>query len=133
MKEIREQLYPYDKDPHEHEYAYVLYNAAGLGLDFEACNVLAKHLFDDLKCGPPGTLGEALVHYDALGTNGGPWRRGKWRPIDEPRAEVVATAVDKNVSDMTEEELAELKAAIAAVETAKRSGAIGDSQPAEVE
>ena len=124
---MRDRLYPYLKDEHEHEHAYVAFNIPGVNLSFDAANIVAEHLFDKLKCGPPGTMGEPEIHYDALGTTGGPWQQGEWKPISQPRAQVVVTAADKPVSDMTDEELAELEAAIEAVKTAKRSGAIDNS------
>lgn len=114
-------LYPYKKDPHEHPFAFVFYNAAGLGLNFDSSNALAKHIFDDLKCGPPGSAGDPVVHYDALGTAGGPWRTGVWIPVDEPRMRVDEPAVDRPVADMSDDELEKLKAQIAAVEASKKN------------
>ena len=113
-------LYPYPKDEHEHEFAFVFYNTAGLGLNFDACNLLAKHVFDDLKCGVPGTTGEPEVHYDALGTQGGPWRQGEWKPISEPRyVEPMPVAVD--VTALSADQLEILKAQIAEAESKRHS------------
>lgn len=114
-----DDLYPYHKDEHEHPYAFVFYNAAGLGLNFDSSNDLARHIFDDLKCGPPGSTGEPEVHYDALGGLGGPWRQGRWVPVDEPRYVPPAPAAPVNVAELSGDELAELKAQIAKLESVK--------------
>lgn len=127
-----EEIYPYSKDPHEHEHAHLFYNVPGLGLGFDAANIAATHIFDHLGCGAPGTTHEPAIKYDALGTGGGPWQPGEWIPIEQPRKQVVATAPDIKVSDMTAEQLAELKAAIAAVETAQAAGTISHSDEKEV-
>ena len=122
-----EEIYPYPKDPHEHPHAYTLYNIPGIGLAFDACNTVAKHLFDDLGCGPPGTTHPPTIHYDALGTSGGPWQPGAWIPIDQPRQPVTLTAPAKNITDMPPEERAELKAALEAAELAERAESIRHS------
>lgn len=118
-------LYPYPKDEHEHEFAFVFYNTAGLGLNFDSCNSLAKHIFDDLKCGPPGTEGEPLVHYDALGTQGGPWRQGEWKPITEPRY-VEPMPIPVDVTALSEDQLEILKAQIAEAESNRHSDESGE-------
>lgn len=119
-----DEIYPYPKDPHEHPLAHTLFNITGIGLSFDACNTVAKHLFDELGCGPPGTTHPPRIKYDALGSSGGPWQPGAWIPMDEPRQAVVVTAPAKDVSKMTPEELAELKAAIQARELAEQAGTL---------
>lgn len=127
------EIYPYPKDAHEHPYAFVFYHAAGLGLNFDASNDLAKHVFDYLRCGPPGTVGEPTIKYDALGTDGGPWKAGTWIGRDESRREVVVTVPAKSVKDMTPEERAELRQALEMAEVAEQAGTLSHSDETGVE
>lgn len=115
--------YPYETDPTRHEYAWALFNAAGIRHDIDACDALAKHLFDDLGCGPPGTTHEPRVKYDSLGGSGAPWELGSWIPVDEDRVTVTATAPVVDVTAMTDEEAAEWQAALDARRDALRADA----------
>lgn len=120
-----EDVYPYHIDPARHRLAWVIFNAAGVRHDLETCEAIAKHIFDDLKCGPPGSAGDPTVKYDALGGSGAPWEPGRWIPMSEGRLQVVATAPPKDVTAMSWEERAELRAALEAAEDAERAGATG--------
>lgn len=120
--------YPYDIDPEYHHLAWTVFNAAGTRHDIETCHGIVTHIFDDLGCGPPGTAHPPRVKYDALGSSGGPWEPGAWIPAEDQRAQVTATAPDKDVTAMTPEERAELKAALEAADAAERAGATGGGQ-----
>lgn len=122
-------IYPYAVDPDRHPLAWVFFNVAGTAkFDLDTADTLAKHVFGDLACGGPGTAGEPQIIYDALGSSGGPWELGAWIKADEPRRKVRTTAPDKDVTAMTEEERAELRAALEAAEDAARAGAINSDE-----
>lgn len=120
--------YPYENDPTRHEYTWAIINAAGIRHDLDACEALARHLFDDLGCGPPGTTHEPRVKYDALGGSGAPWELGSWIPADADRMTVTATAPAVDVTDMSDAEVAEWQAAIDARRDALRADATGQGE-----
>ena len=120
-EEVSARIYPYPKDENEHPYAFVFFHAAGAGLDFDGCNAMARHVFDDLGCAPPGSAHPPKIHHDALGTDGGPWKEGAWQDVEKPRIVVVATAPKKDVTAMTPEERAERRAALDAAEVAEQA------------
>lgn len=115
--------YPYAIDDDYHPLSWTIFKAGGTQHDIDTCHNIATHLFDDLGCGPPGTAHEPRVKYDALGSSGAPWEPGVWIPVEDERAAVVATAPDKDITAMTAEERAELKAALEAAEAAEQAGA----------
>lgn len=121
---MTDEVYPYPKDPHQHEHAYIFFNAAGLGLNFDDSNTLAGHVFDELGCGPPGTMHEPKIKYDALGSDGGPWKPGEWIRMEQDRRQVGVTAPAVPIDAMTPEQRAELKAALLAAEVAEAAGAL---------
>lgn len=114
-------IYPYEKDDSHHEYAWVFFHAPGFAPNIEIADELAKHIFDDLGCAPPGSRHQPRVKYDALGSAGAPWQPGAWIPLDEPRMDVTATIPDKPVAEMSEEEKAEALAALQAEADAQRA------------
>ena len=120
---MHDDIYPYAVDPDYHPLTNAIFKAGGTQHDIDTCHAIAKHIFDDLGCGAPGTAHEPKVKYDALGSSGAPWEPGVWIPVEEARASVVATAPDKDITAMTPEERAELKAALEAAEAAERAGA----------
>lgn len=118
-----DDVYPYERDPDSHEYAWVFFNAAGVRHDLETCNALARFVFDELGCGAPGSSGPPRLKYDAVGGSGAPWEPGRWIPVDHDRMVVTATAPAVDVTAMSEAEVAEWQAAIDARRDALRAGA----------
>ncbi|HCD3016523.1 TPA: hypothetical protein NJV68_002435 [Corynebacterium striatum] len=111
-----DDIYPYDKDPDRHPLSWVFFNA-GFALTLDAAEKMAKHVFEDLGCGGPGSAHPPVVKYDAVGSSGAPWEPGVWIPFDEPRMSFVATAPDKDITAMSAEERAELREALAVAES----------------
>lgn len=128
---MTDDIYPYPTDPQYHEYAWVLFNAAGTAHNIDTCSAIATHIFDHLGCGPPGTTHPPKVKYDALGGSGGPWEPGEWIDVDDDRAVIIATAPDKNITDMTDTERAELRAALDAADTAAHTTKTSDDETRE--
>ena len=118
------EIYPYEKAPDRHELAWVFFNAGGIAPDLDTAERLAQHVFDDLGCGEPGTAHEPRVLYDALGGSGGPWEPGAWPSVEDGRTLVVATAPPVDVTRMSDEQAAELQAALDARQDALRAGAV---------
>lgn len=119
------ETYPYDIPEDKHPLAWVFFNAGGISPDLDTAEALAKHVFDDLGCGAPGTAHEPRVLYDALGGSGGPWEPGAWPTVEEGRMLVVATAPPRDVTAMSDAEAAELQAALDARRDALAAGAVG--------
>lgn len=116
-----EDTFPYPVDDKEaHPLAWVFFYAAGLSMSMDAASDMARHVFDDLGCGAPGTDHEPTIKYDGLGGSGAPWEPGMWIPVDEERMTVTATAPDVEVTAMTDAERAELRAALDAAEDVAR-------------
>lgn len=127
-----ERIYPYERDPERHPYAWVFFNVPGSpAMDLDSAEALARHVFDNLGCGAPGTASDPSIHYDAMGSSGGPWEDGAWRDIAEERFAVTATAPVVDVTAMGPEEraayLAEVQAAVDAAADADRARAKPDS------
>ena len=118
------EIYPYKCDPDRHPLSWVFFHAGGISPDLDTAEALAKHVFDDLGCGPPGTAHEPRVLYDALGGSGGPWEPGAWPSVEEGRMLVVATAPPVDVTRMSDEQAAELQAALDARRDALRADAV---------
>ena len=82
--------YPYATDPEAHPLAWVFFYIAGIATTLDVANAMAKHVFDDLGCAPPGTEHTPVIKYDALGGSGAPWEPGMWTPpcatVNKPRA-----------------------------------------------
>lgn len=115
--------YPYEKDPTRDPDAWVFFNVPGVArLDLDSAETLIKHC-KALGMGAPGTVHEPELIYDALGSSGGPWEPGTWTKPEDGRMHVVVTAPDRDVTAMTPEQRAELRAALDAAEDADRSGA----------
>lgn len=115
--------YPYETDPESHPFAWVFFYIAGIATTLDVANAMAKHVFDDLGCAPPGTEHEPNIKYDALGGSGAPWEPGMWIPVEDDRMQVIATAPDKDITAMSQAERAELRAALDAADDADRAGA----------
>lgn len=125
-------IYPYPIDEQYHPRAWMLFNAPDMPrFDVKTAASVMKHLEDTLQVDlTPGALGPPKGKYDALGSDGAPHDNGRWIGADEDRAPVVATAADKNVTDMSAAERAELRAALDAADTAHRAGSAHHSDDA---
>lgn len=129
---IEYDIYPYEIDDQYHPASYLLFNAPDLPrTSVEVASNTMKWLEAQGVDLTPGKTHAPKWKYDALGGSGAPWENGIWIAIDEDRAPVVATAADKNITDMTPEERAELRAALEAAETAHRAGAVRHSDDTE--
>lgn len=116
-------VYPYEKDPDRHPNSYVFFNVPGVArFDLDSAETLAKHC-EALGMGPPESAKESELIYDALGSSGAPWEPGRWNKPEDGRMKVTTTAPNKNITAMTPEERAELKAALQAADDADRAGA----------
>lgn len=124
MTSAHNEIYPYDIPMGYHPLAWVFFHAAGMSMDLDTAQVMAKHVFDDLGCGEPGTSHNPSIKYDALGSGGGPWEPGVWIPAGEGRMQVVATAPPVDVTAMSVEQRAELQAALDAAADAEAADAI---------
>lgn len=117
-------VYPYVTSADRHPYSWVFFNAGGISVDIETAEALAKHVFDDLGCGKPGSASDPVVKYDALGGSGGPWEPGAWIPMDEPRMSVSISAPHIDIGRMSEAERANLRAMLDAADAARRAGVL---------
>lgn len=125
------ETYPYDIPDDKHPLSWVFFNAGGIAPDLDTCEALAKHVFDDLGCGAPGTTHEPVVLYDALGGSGGPWEPGAWPSVEDGRMLIVASAPSVNVTSMSDEQAAELQAALDARLDAIRADAVREDTPSD--
>lgn len=118
------EVYPYEMDDSYDEWSFSFFNIPGApSFGIEVADVIAKHV-RSLGFGGPGTAHPSLIKYDALGTSGGPWEPGRWIKMDEDRMFVQATVPDKDISDYTDEDIAEAEAALRALKAAKRADAV---------
>lgn len=122
MTDFGKQVYPYETFPEDADpRSWMFFNVPGTPrFALEVADTLVKHLDAlgvDLTVGAVKT---PAVKYDAVGSSGGPWETGMWIDWGEDRATVTATAPDKDVTAMSEEERAELRAALDAAEDAER-------------
>lgn len=122
------EVYPYEKDPTRHRFAWLFFNMPGVAKnDLDSADRMARHVFDDLGCGAPGTTHPPRLKYDAIGGSGGPWEDGRWIKAEDQRQAYTATVPVVDVTAMTPDEraayLAEVAAMVKAAEDADRAGA----------
>lgn len=121
---MHNETWPYPIDVNYHPLAWVFFNAGNIPFDIIQADALARHVFDNLQCGAPGSAGDPLVKYDALGGTGAPWENGEWIAVDQPRAMVVATAPSVDLGSMDAQSRAELRAALDAADIAAAANAL---------
>lgn len=120
-----DDIYPYDRAPARHPLSWVFFNGV-VACDLDTAEQLAKHVFDDLGCGAPGSAHDAAVKYDACGTSGAPWEIGAWIPADENRMSFVATAPSIDVTALSPEQRAELIEALAVADSMDKANSHSD-------
>lgn len=118
-----DHIYPYDKASDRHPLAWVFFHAAGLQLDIDVADALAKHVFDKLGCAGPGTASEPVIKYDALGSTGAPYEPGAWIDRSKDRLQVATTMPEKSVTQMDDEEFVEAQHALIIEAAARRARA----------
>lgn len=121
-----DHIYPYDKSPDKHPLAWMFFHAAGLQLDIDVADALAKHVFDKLGCAGPGTASEPAIKYDALGSTGAPYEPGAWIAREKDRLQVTTTMPEKSVTRMDDAEFVAAQHAVI-VEAAARRARAADS------
>lgn len=126
-----EDIYPYQVADNHHPLSWVFFNAGGLSLDLETAEALARHVFDALGCGKPGSAAVPSIKYDALGGSGGPWEPGVWIPVKDARMGVSVTVPHVDVGAMSEAERAELRAVLDAADDAARASSLIDTKGGE--
>lgn len=122
LARILGEIYPYPRDPQFHPLAPLFFRMPFLVADLETAHNLAVWLFDKLGCAGPGSVSAPVVKYDARGTSGAPWEDGVWIPVDTERVQVQVTTPETDLTQMSEEQLAEVLVNAQAALLAKRAG-----------
>lgn len=122
-RDVVAELYPYPVDGEYHPLSFLFFNMPHLVMrDIDTCHAMASWLFGSLGCAGPGSASAPLVKYDARGTSGAPWEDGVWIAVDKERAVVQVTTPEVDLTDMSEEKLAEVITNAQAALVAKRAG-----------
>lgn len=119
---ILAEIYPYPRDPKFHPLSFLFFNMPFLVADMDTCHNLATWMFGKLGCAGPGAGHAPLVKYDAVGGSGAPWEHAVWIPADDERVQVQVTTPETDLTQMSEEQLAEVLVNAQAALLAKRAG-----------
>lgn len=117
---MSDDIYPYEVDEERHPWSFVFFNVNGAArFDLDTAETLAKHIealgFDRVN--------ESTIKYDAFGTSGGPWEIGGWIKVEDERMQVSVNIPPKDITDYSDEEIAEAEAALSALKSARAAGA----------
>lgn len=119
-------VYPYETDPDRHEFAWIFFNVPDMAkADLDTADRMARWVFDEMGCAPPGTVHAPTKKYDACGSSGAPWEPGEWIDADDDRKTVSVTVPELDVGSLTRDEreayLAEVAAMVRAADDAERA------------